>query len=134
MLELVIIIPLLFTIPTVFAWQLFVKAGKPGYYSLIPFFNLFVLLQIIKKPLWWMVLLIIPFLNVFVYMLMLVELVKCFGKYGLGQQFLAVVVPFVYLPVVSLEKDTFYADPKTTEQPKKKGLFENGSMRLFLLW
>ena len=119
MLELVIIIPLLFTIPTVFAWQLFVKAGKPGYYSLIPFFNLFVILQIIKKPLWWMVLLIIPFLNVFVYMLMLVELVKCFGKYGLGQQFLAVIVPFVYLPIVGLEKETAYADPKTTEQPKK---------------
>lgn len=119
MLELVIIIPLLFTIPTVFAWKLFVKAGKPGYYSLIPFFNLFVMLQIIKKPLWWLVLLIIPFLNVFVYMLMLVELVKCFGKYGLGQQFLAVIVPFVYLPVISLEKDTAYADPKSTEQPKK---------------
>lgn len=119
MLELVIIIPLLFTIPTVFAWKLFVKADKPGYYSLIPFFNLFVMLQIIKKPLWWMVLLIIPFLNVFVYMLMLVELVKCFGKYGLGQQFLAVIVPFVYLPVISLEKDIAYADPKSTEQPKK---------------
>jgi len=124
MLELVIIIPLLFTIPTVFAWKLFVKAGKPGYYSLIPFFNLFVMLQIIKKPLWWLVLLIIPFLNVFVFMLMLVELVKCFGKYGLGQQFLAVIVPFVYLPLISFEKDFSYADPKSTEQPKKSPVRE----------
>lgn len=119
MLELVIIIPLSFTIPTVFAWQLFAKAGKPGYFSLIPFFNLYVMLGIIKKPVWWLVLLVIPFLNVFVYMLMLVELVKCFGKYRLGQQFLAVVVPFVYLPVVSLEKDVAYQDPKLTERPKK---------------
>jgi len=119
MLALIIIIPLLFTLPTLFAWQLFAKAGKPGYLSLIPFYNLFVLLQIIKKPVWWYLLLLIPFLNVFVYMLMLVELVKCFGKYGLGEQFLAVVVPFIYLPVISADSKLNYQDPSITERPKK---------------
>ena len=119
MLELIIIIPLLFTLPTVFAWKLFVKAGKPGYFTLIPFYNLYVLLLIIKKPLWWYVLLLIPFLNVFVYMLILVELVKCYGKYGLGEQFLAVVVPFVYLPIISADDKLSYNDPSTTERPKK---------------
>ncbi|MDA3943620.1 MAG: signal peptidase I [Bacteroidetes bacterium] len=124
MLELIIIIPLLFTIPTVFAWKLFAEAGKPGYYSAIPFFNLYVLLRIIKKPLWWIALLLIPFLNVFVYMLMLVELVKCFGKYGLGEQFLAVVIPFVYLPMISFDKNLSYADPSVTKQPKKGAVRE----------
>ncbi|MDD3636216.1 MAG: signal peptidase I [Bacteroidales bacterium] len=119
MLALIIIIPLLFTIPTIFAWQLFAKAGKKPFLSLIPFYNLYVLLQIIKKPLWWYILLLIPFLNVFVYMLMLVELVKCYGKYGLGEQFLAVVVPIVYLPWISADKKLTYHDPSVTERPKK---------------
>lgn len=119
MLALIIIIPLLFTIPTIFAWQLFAKAGKKPFLSLIPFYNLYVLLQIIKKPLWWYILLLIPFLNVFVYMLMLVELVKCYGKYGLGEQFLAVVVPIVYLPWISADKKLTYYDPIVTERPKK---------------
>lgn len=119
MLALIIIIPLLFTTPTIFAWQLFAKAGKKPFLSLIPFYNLYVLLQIIKKPLWWYILLLIPFLNVFVYMLMLVELVKCYGKYGLGEQFLAVVVPIVYLPWISADKKLTYHDPSVTERPKK---------------
>ncbi|HOI32930.1 MAG: signal peptidase I [Bacteroidales bacterium] len=119
MLALIIIIPLLFTIPTIFAWQLFNKAGKKAFLSLIPFYNLYVLLLIIKKPLWWYILLLIPFLNVFVYMLMLVELVKCYGKYGLGEQFLAVVVPFVYLPLISANTKLSYLDPAITKRPKK---------------
>jgi signal peptidase I len=72
---------------------MFVKAGRKGWESAVPFYNLYVFLRIIKKPMWWYALLLFPFLNVFMYMLMLVELVKCFGKYHLLDQFLAVVIP-----------------------------------------
>jgi len=34
-------------------WQVFTKAGKPGWACLIPFYNVIVLLQIAGKPLWW---------------------------------------------------------------------------------
>lgn len=119
MLQLVIILPLLLTIPTIFAWKLFEKAGTKGVFTLIPFYNLYVLLQIIKKPLWWYIFLIIPFINVFVYMLMVIELVKAFGKNGLGDHLLAAVFPFVYLPLLANNKKAEYTDPSTVKRVKK---------------
>jgi signal peptidase I len=119
MIQLILTLPVLFTLPTVFAWQLFVKAGEKGFLTLIPFYNLYILLKIIKKPLWWYIFLIMPFINVFVYMLMIVELVKTFGKDQLWEHFVAVVVPFVYLPFIGSKKEVFYTDPTTVEHEKK---------------
>ncbi len=118
MLQLIIIIPLLLGIPTVFAWKLFEKANRKGFYALIPFFNLYVFLQIIKKPFWWYILLLVPFINIFVYMLMLIELIRCFGKEQLWEQFVAVVFPIIYLPYLSFQ-DVSYRDPTTIEKVKK---------------
>jgi signal peptidase I len=119
MLYLLILIPLSFTIPTIFAWGIFEKAGRQGWETLVPFYNLYVFLQIIKKPLWWYALLLFPFINVFVYMLMLVELAKCFNKFGLGEQFLAVVVPFIYLPVLGFSENEKFVDPDDRPEIKK---------------
>ncbi len=121
MLELIILLPLSFTIPTIFAWKLFEKAGRKGWETLVPFYNLYVFLKIIKKPMWWMALLFFPFLNVFMYMLMLVELVKCFNKFSLGEQFLSVVFPFVYLPYLGMKSDEVYIDP--SDRPERKKSF-----------
>ncbi len=119
MLELIIIIPILFTLPTVFLWVQFKNAGRQGWETLIPFYNLYVFLKIIKKPMWWYALLLFPFLNVFMYMLMLVEMAKCFEKYGLGEQFLSVVVPFIYFPYLAIKKDVKFVDPSIRKEPKK---------------
>ena len=119
MLYLLILLPLSFTIPTIFAWGIFEKAGRKGYETLIPFYNIFVLLIIIKKPKWWYALLLFPFINVFVYMLMLVELAKCFNKFGLGEQFLSVVVPFIYLPYLGFNKNEKFLDPDNRPEIKK---------------
>ena len=119
MLELILLLPLSFTIPTIFAWKLFEKAGRKGWETLIPYYNLYVFLLIIKKPKWWMALLFFPFLNVFIYMLMLVELVKCFNKFALWQQFLAVIVPFIYLPYLSFQDTDLYIDPSNRPEIKK---------------
>ncbi len=119
MIELILLLPLSFSIPTIFAWQLFEKAGRKGWQTLIPYYNLFIFLKIIKKPDWWMLLLFFPFLNVFIFMLMLVELVKCYNKFSLGEQFLAVVLPFVYLPYLGLKADEVYVNPNDRPIIKK---------------
>lgn len=120
MLELIILLPLSFTFPTIFAWGVFEKAGRKGWETLIPFYNLYVLLVIIKKPWWWYLLLLFPFINVFVYMLVLVEVAKCFKKYKLWEQFVAVVFPFIYMPWLGWNKNETFTDPDDLE-PVKKG-------------
>ncbi len=121
MLELIILLPLSFTIPTIFAWKVFEKAGRKGWETLIPYYNLYILLLIIKKPKWWMALLFFPFLNVFMFMLILVEIVKCFNKFSLWEQFLGVVFPFIYLPYLGAKENEVFIDP--SDRPKIKKTF-----------
>jgi signal peptidase I len=119
MIYLLILLPLSFTIPTIFTWGAFEKAGRKGWETLVPFYNLYVFLLIIKKPLWWYALLLVPFLNVFMYMLMLVELVKGFGKFSLWQQFLAVILPYFYFPYLGMKTEEVFVDPDKRPEIKK---------------
>ncbi len=108
MLGLIILLPISFTIIALFAWPVFVKAGEPGWKTIVPFYNLYIWLKIINKPMWWYIFLIIPFINVFMVMLMIVELVKCFNKQALWEQGIGVIFPFVYLPYLGLSPKEKY--------------------------
>lgn len=75
-------------------WKIFVKAGKPGWASIIPIYNIIVLLEIVGKPVWWVILMLIPFVNIVVGIILMIELAKAFGKgtgYGLGLVFLGII-------------------------------------------
>ncbi|WP_028456721.1 DUF5684 domain-containing protein [Chitinilyticum litopenaei] len=80
-------------------WKTFTKAGKPGWAALIPIYNIIVLLEIVKKPLWWVVLFLIPIVGLVVAILVMIELAKKFGKgagFGLGLAFLG----FIFFPLL----------------------------------
>ncbi|MBA4031751.1 MAG: signal peptidase I, partial [Planctomyces sp.] len=34
-------------------WKMFAKAGKPGWAAIVPIYNMIVMLEIIGRPLWW---------------------------------------------------------------------------------
>lgn len=103
-------------------WAMFEKAGEPGWKILIPLYNFYVWLRIIHKPLWWYIFLLIPFINVFTVMLMVVESLKNFKKFGLGQQALAVIFPYIYLPYLGFsQKETFTPTPELPKIKKSIG-------------
>ena len=73
-------------------WQVFTKAGEPGWAAIVPIYNIIVMLKIAGKPAWWLVLMLIPFVNLVVAIIMVVSLAKNFGKgtgFALGMLFLA---------------------------------------------
>lgn len=92
-------------------WMIFEKAGYKGWMSVIPFYNLYIWLKLIYKPLWWFVFLIIPFINVFTVLLMVVETLKCFRKDGIGEQALGVLFPFVFFPYLGFSPKEKYTHP-----------------------
>ncbi|HRZ42930.1 MAG TPA: signal peptidase I [Bacteroidales bacterium] len=100
-------------------WFVFKKAGKPSWAVLIPVYNLYVWLRIIKKPVWWFVFLAIPFISVFMVMLMLVETAKTFRKYRMWEQGAAVLLAFAYIPYLGLSTKEAYTHPDKLPPFKK---------------
>jgi len=87
---------LVFAVMIAAMWKVFVKAGKPGWAALIPIYNLIVLLEIAGKPAWWFILLLIPFVNFVVLIIVALAIARNFGKstgFGVG---LALLSPIFY--------------------------------------
>lgn len=98
----------------------FRKANQPFWAAFVPVYNIIVWVKIIKKPVWrWTLFSLIPFINVFMVMLMIVETLKAFGKPGIGAQVLGILFPFVYLPWMGFSKKLEYTHPDDQNYPKK---------------
>ncbi len=63
-------------------WKIFTKAGQPGWASIIPIYNIIVLLEIVGKPWWYLLLMLIPFVNIVILIMVMIALAKVFGKDG----------------------------------------------------
>ena len=61
-------------------WKIYAKAGQPGWSSIVPFYNMYVQLQIVGRPEWWLVLMFVPLVNMVVGIIVLIDLAKSFGK------------------------------------------------------
>ena len=61
-------------------WKVFTKAGQPGWGVLIPIFNLYLLLKIAGRPAWWLILYLIPLVNVIVSLIVAIDIAKSFGQ------------------------------------------------------
>ena len=61
-------------------WKAFVKAGKPGWAAIIPIYNTIVMIQVAGRPIWWFFLLLIPFVNIVVAVILILDVAKNFGK------------------------------------------------------
>jgi len=91
-------------------WKIFVKAGKPGWAILIPFYNTLVELQILGRP-WWFLLLIIfvPIADFVIGIIMIFDTARVFGKstgFGFGLLFLS----FIFIPILAFG-DAKYIGP-----------------------
>ncbi len=81
-------------------WKIFEKAGKPGWAALVPVYNIVILLEIIDRPIVWLLYLFIPLANIYFSVLMTVELAKKFGKdtgFGVG----LILLPMVFYPMLA---------------------------------
>ncbi len=81
-------------------WKVYVKAGKPGWAVLIPFYNILVMLEIIGKPWWYLLLMFIPIVNIVIAVMVTLDTAKVFGKgsgFGVGLIFL----PFIFYPILA---------------------------------
>ena len=76
-------------------WKLYEKAGEAGWKSLIPFYNMFVFFRIAGRNGWVFLLLLVPFVNVVVSIVVAIDMAKHFGKSGAYGVFLLWLLPFI---------------------------------------
>ena len=60
-------------------WRLYRAAGFNFWQALIPIYNAYVLMQIIRRPKWWVLLLFVPTINLIIFAVIWVETLRSFG-------------------------------------------------------
>ena len=87
-------------------WKIFTKAGKPGWAAIIPIYNTIVFLEIVGRPIWWIILIFIPLVNLIVSIILLIDFAKSFGK-GVGWAILTIFFGFITLPILAFGSSTY---------------------------
>lgn len=87
-------------------WKMFTKAGRPGWAAIVPVYNYIVLLQIVGRPVWWLVLLLIPFVNIVFAIIVTHDISKAYGR-GVGMTLMQIFLPFIAYPILGFGKDQY---------------------------
>jgi hypothetical protein len=75
-------------------WAVFAKADRPGWAALVPIYNLYIMLRIGENAWWWLLVLIVPIVNIYALYKIHAGVARAFGRgigFGLGLAFLGVV-------------------------------------------
>jgi len=87
-------------------WRIFTKAGRPGWAAIIPIYNTLQLIWTAGKPWWWILLFIIPFVNIIAMIIIFYNLAKAFGK-GVGYTLLFIFLPIIGYPMLAWGDATY---------------------------
>jgi hypothetical protein len=104
-------------------YAIFTKAGQPGWAGFVPVYNWVVLFRVIGRPGWWVLLFLIPIVNVVVWIIAMLELAQSFGKGGWFTVGL-ILLNWVFLLILGFG-DAVYQGPvavATARAPRPDGL------------
>ena len=87
-------------------WKIFVKAGEPGWASIVPFYNTYVLFKISWGNGWLFLLALIPFVNFVILIITYVKLAQAFGKGG-GFAAGLIFLSFIFLPILAFDSSDY---------------------------
>lgn len=89
-------------------WVLFAKAGQPGWASIIPIYNSIIYLKIAGKAWYWLLLYLIPVVNIVVSILVLQAFLKAYGRGSAGSVLLAIFFGIFYFPYLAFSSNVKY--------------------------
>jgi len=80
-------------------WKTFAKAGLPGWGAIVPIYNIYLICKLAGRPGWWVLLYLIPCVDIVIAIIVSIDIAKNFGKgtaFGLGLAFLS----FIFFPIL----------------------------------
>ena len=91
-------------------WKVFSKAGQPGWAAIIPIYNIYVMCKVAGRPGWWLLLMLIPFVNLIIAIILSVDIAKRFGK-GIGFAIGMILLPFIFWPILGFGSAQYQGTP-----------------------
>jgi hypothetical protein len=108
-------------------WKLFTKAGKPGFYAIIPFLNLYTLVEITALPVTWFWYSIIAgivttwtggllgLVSLYLTFIIFRQLMRVFGKSdSIANVIINLIFPYITLPMLGMS-DAQYRGPQASD-------------------
>ena len=90
-------------------WFVFQKAGEPGWAAIIPIYNYLIGIKIAGKPWWYILLMLIPVVNLVIYIIILNGISKNFGK-GPGFTVGLFFLRFIFIPILGFGDAKYIGD------------------------
>lgn len=87
-------------------WKVFTKAGQPGWAAIIPIYNLYIITQIVGRPVWWVVLFFVPFVNFIALIITMNDLSKSYGQ-GMGFTIGLILLSPIFIPILGFGPSTY---------------------------
>jgi len=107
-------------------WKIFVKAGEEGWKAIIPIYNAIVLLKIVGKPWWWLLLYLVPIVNIVFAIWTINMLSKSFGK-DEGFTVGLILLGIVFYPILGFGDARYagpFGDPVAFQAHNKQNTFD----------
>lgn len=99
-------------------YKIFEKAGEKGWKAIIPIYNYYIWLKILKRPWWWIFIFLVPGVGFMMMMVVTGITTECFGKRSPGRMILSGLLFFVGLPLMGFGKEQFKLPvPDKKEKP-----------------
>jgi len=80
-------------------WKTFEKADEPGWAAIIPIYNVYVAMKIGGNEWWYLLLLLIPLVNILVNAKIFIDVAKAFDQ-GIGFGLGIWILPMVFFPIL----------------------------------
>jgi len=94
-------------------WKLYKTAGHAPWKALVPIYNALVLMQIIKRPKWWVILLFIPTINLILFGVIWIETLRSFGKNSTKDTLLVLFSLGFYIYTINYSKTPKYIEDRS---------------------
>ncbi len=91
-------------------WKMFDKAGQKGWCAIVPILNIIVLLKVVHKELWWIILFLIPCVNIVAFIVVYFSLATAFNKgsgFGIG----LIILPWIFVPILGFGSAQYALQP-----------------------
>ena len=114
---------LVYTISTLLVWlpsfglaPLFVKAGIPAWKAYVPFYNTWMIQEVVQRKKHWVFWQAIPLVGWFITPGIFIEFTKVFGKFSLGHHTMAALLAPFYFPWLAYKDKPKFIGPENVKK------------------